>query len=151
MMKVIQISGVIGGLLAGICLPVRYSQAATIASYDFDSGSINGTQVDTDDSAQTNWTTSILLDNAIGTGALNRSNQANLNRSLQSGNNVNYLGFSSRRERATNSSGPNDIVGNSTWFTFNMTPSAGFSFDFTRQNARKNTAMIFGGVFPHYY
>ena len=139
MMKVMQTSGVIGGLLAGIFSPAGYTKAATIASYDFDIGSINGTQVDTDDSAQTNWTTSILLDNATGNGALNRSNQANLNRSLQPGNTGNYLGLSSRRERATDSSGPNDIVGNSTWFTFNVTPSAGFSLDFTGQNASIDT------------
>jgi hypothetical protein len=122
------------------------AKAAIIASFDFDPDAISGTQVDIDDSAQTNWTTSILLDNATGTGAVGQGNQTITNRDLTIGNTNNLILFSSNREG--DSGTPTGTIGESTWLTFSVTPSANTSFDFTGENATIDTYALntLGGV-----
>ena len=96
-----------------------------VARYDFDPDSLAGTTADIDGSSQTDWTTSILLDEATGTGASSSSNQGGLNRSLIAGLDGDYLRFSSNRESDAQTplaSGGND---ESTWTTFTVTPDSG--------------------------
>lgn len=123
--------------MAGFLAFGQSAQAAVIANYDFDPNNVSGTQVDVDQSAQTDWITSILLDNATGTGAVGAPNQSTFNRDLLTGSTGNYLGLSSSREGDTGL--PNGPIGESTWFTFDVTPSAETTFDFVGQTASIDT------------
>ena len=121
------------------------AEAVVVANFDFDPDELSGTQADVDGSSQANWTTSILLDNATGDGAVNAPNQSLTNRDLFPGNTGDFLRLSSNRERAVDSNGPNGTVGESTWFTFDITPSPLSVFDFTGQNATVDT-YAFNGI-----
>ncbi len=124
-------------LMAGFLALGQSAHAAVIANYDFEPNNLSGTQADIDGSAQTDWTTSILFDNAIGTGAVGAPNQDPLNRDLFTGNTGNFLALSSNREGDTGV--PTGTTGESTWFTFDVTPSTGTTFDFTGQTASIDT------------
>lgn len=103
-----------------------------VARFDFDSSQVvDGiASVDIDASAGAPWTTSDLLDQATGTGAISASNQAGGNREVLSGPTGNLLLFSCNRE----SDGQTPVTpgGNSesTWTTFSVTPESGGSIDF---------------------
>ncbi|WP_058556584.1 hypothetical protein [Thiohalocapsa sp. ML1] len=118
-------------------LSANPSQAAIVALYDFDPNNRSGTTVDLDGSAQTTWTTSLLLDNATGTGAVTAGNQELANRDLLTGSTGNYLAFSANRESDTGR--PTGSIGKSTWLTFSITPSAGVALDFVGQVATLDT------------
>lgn len=96
-----------------------------VARYDFDPNGVSDTTVDLNGSAQTDWTTTLLLDEATGIGAVSVGNQDVNNRAIAAGKNGNYLNFSSNREGDTQTplaSGGDD---ESTWTTFTVSPDAG--------------------------
>lgn len=113
------------------------AEAIVVANFDFDPAQLSGTQADVDGSSQANWTTSILLDNATGIGAVDASNQSTANRDLFTGRTDNFLRVSSNRE--DDSGVPTGTIGESTWLTFNITPSPGTTFDFTGEEATVDT------------
>ena len=119
---------------------------AIVASYQFEASNLTGTQLAVDSSAQTSWTTSILLDNATGTGALGQGNQSGTNRTLSG----DRLLLSSAREGDAQT--PLAAGGNneSTWMSFTVTADSGTTFDFTDQdmifNVSSGTLIGSGGV-----
>lgn len=111
------------------------SQAAVIAQYDTFTVS-SGATVSTDASSGTSWTTSSLIDQATGTGALGNGNQTTTNRQVR-GTAGDRLSLSNARE--ADSGTPTGTIGESTWFTFSVTADASFAMDFTGQTASADT------------
>lgn len=119
--------------------PTRAS-GVVVARFDFDGPQISGTTVDVDATLQALWTTSNLLDQATGTGALNASNQAGSNRVLASGPTGNYLQLSGNREG--DAATPIAAGGNneSTWTLFTVSPqTGGGAVDYTGGSATVDT------------
>lgn len=108
---------------------------ANFNSFSFASGD---TELSTDSSAQTLWTTSSLMDQATGNGA-GGSNLNGNNRLITSIASTDVLLFSANRENATDSSGPTATVGETTWMEFGITASAGNLLDFNGQEATVDT------------
>lgn len=112
--------------------------AAIVAQYNsFTTAS--GATVSTDASAQTDWTTTVLTDNATGTGALGQGNQAGANRQTDDfgGGAGQAIGFSNNREG--DSGTPTGSIGESTWLTFTVTAAGGKQLDFSGQTATADT------------
>lgn len=127
------------------------ANADLIASYTSFTGNSGSSpffsNVSTDSSLQTNWTTSGLVDMATGTGALSSSVLSTNNRlasnsgaaatSVASAGNNPAIGdilyVSNNREN------PGSTSASSTFFDFTVTPDAGWQFDFTGQSATLTT------------
>ncbi|MCP5548424.1 MAG: choice-of-anchor D domain-containing protein [Akkermansiaceae bacterium] len=103
-----------------------------VARYDFDGSHVvdDVASVDIDASAGTPWTTSDLLDQATGTGALSASNQAGGNREVLTGPTGNLLLFSCNRESDAQTPVTPGGSDESTWTLFSVSPESGGSIDF---------------------
>lgn len=123
-------------------------QAAVVASYTFDPNTVadDVASVTDDVSAQTDWSTSSLIDQATGIGALSASNQTGTNRTVTTGATANMLSLSSNREGDAQTpvlaGGDNE----STWMSFTITPGAGINLDFSGNSATVDTYANQGGL-----
>lgn len=79
---------------------VTSGHSAIVASYTFDPNTVADSvaSLTADTSAQTDWSTTSLIDQATGIGALNASNQTATNRAVTTGATANRLSISSNRE-----------------------------------------------------
>ncbi|MCP5543085.1 MAG: hypothetical protein H7A49_04175 [Akkermansiaceae bacterium] len=102
-----------------------------LAHYDFDPDNSAGALLDSNNLTPGNVGAGDLTDQATGNGALSSPNQGTSNRAVQPLDGTNVLWFSSNREgdgETPLASGGND---ESTWITFDVTPSPGHEIDFT--------------------
>lgn len=107
--------------------------AIVVARYDFDAPYVTegAVSIDIDSSLSTPWSTSDLLDQATGTGALSAGNRDGANRSLSSGPTGSLVLFSCNRESDAQTplaAGGND---ESTWTTASISPAPGGTIDYT--------------------
>jgi hypothetical protein len=115
--------------------------SAVIASYTFDPNTVADSvaSVTADTSAQTDWSTTSLMDQATGIGALSASNQTGTNRTVTIGATASMLSLSSNREGDAQT--PILVGGNneSTWLSFTITPGAGVTLNFSENSATVDT------------
>jgi autotransporter-associated beta strand protein len=118
-----------------------------VARFNFDPSALSGTRADADESAQADWTTTDLVDQATGVGALSSGNQTTANRELGSGSNGNYLRLSCAREADAQTPVLAGGGNESTWFTFDVNPDiGGGSINFTGGSAVMDTFAFATGV-----
>ena len=116
----------VSSIFLGLFSPAFAQESKIIAKYTFDHGdSVESGQYN-DTSVKTNWTTTPLIDQATGTGALGASNQAKANRDFIGGATRKFMALSSNRESDTGT--PITNPGESTWFTFSIDLGALYSF-----------------------
>lgn len=133
-------------MLSLAALLASSASATVIAFYDFDPDNVSGTTADVDGSTQADWTTTALIDQATGTGALGASNQASANRDIYTGSTDNYLGLSSNREGDAQTPLTAGGSNESTWLRFSITPDPSISLNFTGHDATVDTYSANSGV-----
>lgn len=102
----------------------------TLALFDFTPDEGSGEIADEDGSEALAWSTSGLIDQATGNGALGSGNQSSNNRRWVT-TPVAHLRLSSNRESDAQTPLMDGGNGESTWFTFSVTPDAGQVLDFS--------------------
>lgn len=123
-----------------LCAAVLSSsaQAAVIAQFNSFEHNNGAAKVAEDNSAQTSWVTSDLIDHATGSGALGSSNRNQNNRGARTLlDTTSVISFSSNRE--SDAGVPNGPVGKSTWLIFSIEATTGGQFDFSGQSATADT------------